>query len=278
VVGRVLAWLVVRLLPRVEDVPSSIILQFITTFGVWILADRLGLSGVLTMVCYAISIAREAPDLTPARLRIPSYAVWETVVFVMNVLAFVLIGLQIRPILGSLDRASRDVYLYAAGAVLVTVIVVRFAWVMTHSAIARWWIRWSGFHPPRPMTPSTVRGALVVSWCGMRGIVTLAAALALPTGENGYAFPYRGYIVLTAFCVVLGTLVLQGLTLRPLLRMVALPDDDQVGREVGWARERTLQVVLQTLEGDLSAEAHAVRRECGPLLGGPADILRLGAP
>ena len=91
---------------RVRHVPTAIILQFVSTFGVWILADRIGLSGVLTMVCYAITVARTAPERTPARIRIPAYAVWETVVFVLNILAFIFIGLQIRPILESLEPAD----------------------------------------------------------------------------------------------------------------------------------------------------------------------------
>ena len=86
VVGPALGWLFMRITHRVQDVPTAIILQFASTFGVWILADRIGLSGVLTMVCYAITVARTAPELTPARIRIPSYAVWETVVFVLNIL------------------------------------------------------------------------------------------------------------------------------------------------------------------------------------------------
>ncbi len=267
VVGLVLSRLALRVLTRVEDVPSAIILQFISTFGVWILAERVGLSGVLTMVVYAIAIAREAPDVTPARVRVPAYAVWDTVVFVMNVLAFVLIGLQIRPIVEALERPDRRRYLVAALAVLLTAIVVRFGWVMAHNAIARWRIRRTGFHPPRPMSPPTVRGGLIIAWSGMRGIVTLAAALALPAN-----FPFRGLVLLTAFCVVLGTLVFQGLTLRPLLRVLALPDDDVVGREVGLARERTLQAALDSLQGDESPEAHAVRRQCTPLLRSAAAV------
>ena len=132
IVGPALGWLYLRLMRNVRDTPSAILLQFIGTFGVWILAEHIGLSGVLTVVCYAIAIAREAPSMTPARLRIPSYAVWETVVFLMNVLAFVLIGLQIRPILEPLAPAVRTRYFFVAGAVLVTVILVRIAWVMTY--------------------------------------------------------------------------------------------------------------------------------------------------
>ena len=219
-----------------EDVPTAIILQFVTTFGVWILADRIGLSGVLTMVCYAIAVARTAPERTPARLRVPSYAVWETVVFLLNVLAFVFIGLQLRPILDSLEPSVRGRYFVVAAAVLITVIVVRLAWHMSFNAVIRWRDRRFGFNPPRPMLRPTVGSGLIISWAGMRGIVTLAAALALPP-----AFPFRDLIVLTAFAVVLGTLTLQGLTLGPLLRVLDLQDDDPVGHEVRSARERALQ-------------------------------------
>ncbi len=261
VIGPALAWLFLRVMTKVRDIPTAIILQFVGTFGVWILADRIGLSGVLTMVCYAIAIARRAPELTPARIRIPSYAVWETVVFVVNVLAFVFIGLQIRPILDGLEPGARLRYLYVAGAVLVTVIVVRIAWAMTFNAFVRWRIRRVGFHPPRPMLRPSVKSGLVISWSGMRGIVSLAAALALPVHGSGAPFPFRDLIVFAAFAVVLGTLVIQGLTLKPLLEALDLHDDDPVGQEVGAARERALQAALATLDGDMTETARAVRHE-----------------
>jgi NhaP-type Na+/H+ or K+/H+ antiporter len=256
VVGPALGWISLRVNDRVQDVPTAIIFQFVSTFGVWILADRLGLSGVLTMVCYAITVARTAPERTPARIRIPSYAVWETVVFMLNVLAFVFIGLQIRPILASLEPATRGRYFAVAGAVLLTVIVVRIAWHMPFNAVIRWRERRFGFHPPRPMLRPSVGSGLVISWSGMRGIVTLAAALALPA-----VFPFRDLIVLTAFSVVLGTLALQGLTLGPLLRALELRDDDPVGHEVAAARERALHAGLAELERDPSPAAEAVRQE-----------------
>jgi monovalent cation/hydrogen antiporter len=107
VVGPALGWLVLRSMARVQHVPTSIILQFASTFGVWILAEHIGLSGVLTMVCYAITVARTAPERISARTRIPPYAVWETAVFALNILAFIFIGLQIRPILEGLEEADR---------------------------------------------------------------------------------------------------------------------------------------------------------------------------
>jgi monovalent cation/hydrogen antiporter len=256
VVGPALAWLFLKVIDRVQHIPTAIILQFTTTFGVWIFADRVGLSGVLTMVCYAITVARTAPERTPARIRIPSYAVWETAVFVLNILAFIFIGLQIRPILESLEPAVRGRYFIVAGAVVVTVIVVRIAWHMSFNAVIRWRDRRHGFHPPRPMLQPSIGSGLVISWAGMRGIVSLAAALALPQ-----AFPFRDLIVLTAFSVVLGTLVIQGLTLKPLLRALDLQDDDPVGRELSAARERALSAGLESFAHDRSPVAEAVRQE-----------------
>ena len=260
VVGPALAWLFIRLMKDVRDVQTSIIIQFISAFGVWILADRLGLSSVLTTVSYAIAAARSSPATTPARIRVPSYAVWECVVFLLNVLAFVFIGLQIRPILTNLEPGTRTRYLFVAGMVLVTVIVVRIVWVMTHNTVARWKIRRFGFHPRRPIQPPTLGSGLIISWSGMRGIITLAAALALP-GPGAGAFPFRDLIVVTAFAVVLGTLVVQGLTLRPLIRALDLQDDDPVGREVDAARERALEAALAASAGEASPVAEAVRQE-----------------
>src|SRR5437899_3805481 len=220
VVGPALGWLSLRLNDRVRDVPTSIILQFVSTFGVWSLADRVGLSGVLTMVCYAITVARTAPERTPARIRIRTYAVWETVVFVLNILAFIFIGLQIRPILESLEATDRGRYVVVSVAVLLTVMVVRLAWHMSFNTVVRWRHRRRGFHPPRPMLRPTIGSGLIISWWGMRGIVSLAAAMALPP-----AFPYRDFIALTAFCVVLGTLAIQGFSVKAALRARDLPGD-----------------------------------------------------
>ncbi len=256
IVGPALGWVTLRVMDRVQHVPTAIILQFVSTFGVWILAEQIGLSGVLTMVCYAVSVARTAPERIPARTRIPTYAVWETAVFALNILAFIFIGLQIRPILDSLEPAERGQYFAVAGAVLLTVIVVRLAWHMSFNGVVRWRHRRFGFHPPRPMLRPTVGSGLIVSWAGMRGIVSLAAALALPS-----AFPYRDLIVLTAFSVVVGTLVIHGLTLKPLLRALDLDDEDPVGHEVSLARERALRAGLASFAHETSPVADALRHE-----------------
>jgi CPA1 family monovalent cation:H+ antiporter len=256
VAGPALGWLLLRSMAHVRHVPTVIILQFITTFAVWIIAEHLHLSAVLTTVCFAIFVAQSAPQRTPARLRIPAYAVWETTVFAINILAFIFIGLQIRPILASLEPGETSRFLVVAGAVLLTVIIVRFAWHMPFNAVIRWRDRAVGFHPPRPMLRATVGSGVLISWAGMRGIVSLATALALPID-----FPFRGLIVLTAFCVVLGTLVIQGLTLKPLLRVLDLHDDDPVGHEVQAARARALEAALARCGDDQSAIATTIRKE-----------------
>lgn len=256
IVGPALGWLVLRIMDHVRHVPTSIILQFVTTFAVWIFAERIGLSGVLTTVCYAIMLGRSGPERIPAQMRIPSYAVWDTVVFALNILAFIFIGLQMRPILEGLEPANRVPYFAVAGAVLLTVIVIRFAWHMPFNAVVRWRHRHSGFQPLRPMLRPTFGSGLVISWAGMRGIVTLAAAIALPP-----AFPYRDLIVLTAFFVVLGTLVIQGLTLKPLIRALNLHDGDPVGSEVVAARENALRSALSSLNDNTSSIAEVVRQE-----------------
>ncbi|WOH66959.1 sodium:proton antiporter [Bradyrhizobium sp. BWA-3-5] len=276
--GYLCARLWLPLTQRITEAPSAIIVQFAGTFTMWIVAEHLGLSGILTIVAYAITLARTAPAQMPARLRVPTYAVWETVVFVLNVLAFVLIGLQLRPIWERLDDPVRWKYCLVAAAVLGIVIATRIVWVMFYGVVLRFVIARGLL---RTKTAPTVRGGIVVSWCGMRGIVTLAAAFALP--EN---FPYRDLMLLTAFTVVLGSLVIQGLTLRPLIMALRLKDEDPVRSEVARGRAVAYRAALDEIDGDPSEEAELLRLEYRALLlragddGGvasgelPADPLR----
>jgi CPA1 family monovalent cation:H+ antiporter len=262
VAGPAFGWLMQRVLEPVQHIPTAIILTFVGTIGVWLVAEHIGLSGVLTTVCFAMTLARTAPARTPARIRIPTNAVWATVVFALNIFAFIFIGLQLRPIVVELAPPARQQYAVVAAAVLATVIVVRIAWHMSFNAALRWRDRRVGFHPPRPMLRPTVGSGMVISWAGMRGIVTLAAALALP-GD----FPSRDLIVLTAFLVVLGTLLIQGLTLKALLRALDLHDGDPVAREEQAARRRMLEAALARLPPDGSPAVELVRKEFKVRLG-----------
>jgi len=225
------------------------VVQFCSTFGVWILAEQLHLSGIITLVVFAMAASRRAPEIMPARIRIPAWAVWEVSVFVLNVLAFILVGFQLKSIVVRGAIGTR--YVVVAAVVCIAVILARIAWVTGAAAFSRWRCR---PHPdgrpgPRDTVALDARGAAVVGWCGMRGTVTLAAALALPTG-----FPYRDLILVTAFGVVLGTLVFQGLTLRPLLLRLRLEDDGTVDREVRSARVETLRAAMEAAAACPGAE------------------------
>ena len=270
IAGIVLARFYLWATRRIDDIPVSVLLQFIGTFAVWIIADRLELSAILTVIAYAMTIARRAPGRINARHRISSYAVWEVAVFVLNVLAFVMIGLQLRGIGERMRGSDWHTYLVCALAVCVTVVVARMVWVGLYTTIAR--LKIKHFYTGKPsVAMPTYGGSLIVAWCGMRGIVTLAAALALPDGSPNTSFPYRDLIILSAFCVVLTTLVLQGMTLRPLLIWIGLKDDGTVHREVQLARAETARAALRVFEG------HETRPAVGELRRVYEARIRLGA-
>jgi monovalent cation/hydrogen antiporter len=254
IAGILLARFYVWATAPIRDIPVSVLLQFIGTFAVWLIADRLGLSAILTVIAYAMTLARRVSGRIDARRRISSYAVWDVAVFVLNVLAFVLIGLQLRGIATRMSGSNWHTYAICAAAVCLAVILARIVWVGVYVSIARWHARHFG-GPELLARMPTYRGALIVGWCGMRGIVTLAAALALPDGAPGSAFPYRDLIILCAFCVVLSTLVLQGMTLRPLLLWAGLKDDGTVDREIQLARAETARAALRVLAGQESRPA-----------------------
>ncbi|HEV7669365.1 MAG TPA: sodium:proton antiporter, partial [Thermoanaerobaculia bacterium] len=257
VLGLVLERILLGVIGRIDDVATAVVFQFCGTFGVWMLAERLHLSGIITMVVFAIAAARHSAALTPARIRIPSYAVWEVAVFVLNVLAFILVGFQLKSIAARVTGAEGTRYAIVSAVVCVAVILARIAWVTGAAAFSRWRCRPRPDNTPGPhdAVALTAGGAAVVGWCGMRGTVTLAAALALPTGAGGGApFPYRDLILVTAFGVVIGTLVFQGLTLRPLLLRLKLEDDGTVDREVRHARIETLQAATKAAAACPGAE------------------------
>jgi len=261
IAGYVFARVSLYLTRRINEAPSAIITQFAGTFTVWILAEHLGLSGILTIVIYAVTLARFAPARTPARLRVPTYAVWETVVFVLNVLAFMLIGMQLGPIWSRLNDGIRTEYCIFAASVLAAVILARIAWVAFYGTLYRA-VASLGILPERFATAGpTLKRGIIVSWCGMRGIVTLAAAFALPEG-----FPYRDLILLTAFAVVLGSLVIQGLTLRPLIVVLRLKDENPVAAEAARARATVYRAALNEIDGDPSEEAEILQLEYRALL------------
>ena len=258
----VLAWVLSRtmlsVMRLVDDVAISVVFQFCGAFLVWILAERLHLSGIITTVVFAMLASRRAPESTPARLRIPAFAVWEVAVFVLNVLAFILVGFQLRSIAARVDSATGLRFAAFAAAIAAAVIIARIAWVSGAAAFSRWRCGPGpeGVIMPGDAVALSPRAAIAVGWCGMRGTVTIAAALALPP-----AFPHRDLILTSAFGVTLATLVIQGLTLRPLLLRLRLEDDGSVDREVRLARADTLRSALDKVKnGTVTGSAQLIVR------------------
>ena len=254
--GFATAWLIRQALRGVADAPNAILLQFISTFGIWIAADRLGLSAIITVVVHAMVTARLAARI-PAAVRAPSYAVWETVVFALNAMAFALVGLQVGPLWRDLAAGQRAEYSLFALAVLAAAVLSRIVWVLVyHGANRLFFLRAQEGAAP------TARGALVVGWSGMRGVVSLAAAYALPQD-----FPARDLLLLATFAVVMGTLVIQGFTLGPVIRLLRLKDDGLLAGEIRRAREAVLGAALQRLKDEPAEPAERLRRHYHEHLG-----------
>lgn len=249
VLGIALAWLSTRLMPFVAGTLGGNLMEFATAFAVWILAERLSLSPILCIVAFAMTVARTAGLRQSPRVRVHSFAVWTSVVFVLNVLAFLLMGMQVRGILADISRDQLRLAADFAALVVVAVVVVRLVWVLAYNWLARMIPFLRGDYDPANTAQS-----ILVGWCGMRGLVTLATSLALPAD-----FPQRDLIVLTAFAVILATLVVQGMTLVPLVRLLKLDGDEGPAKELSKARVILANVALATLEGQSGKDAENLR-------------------
>jgi CPA1 family monovalent cation:H+ antiporter len=227
-VGLGVGWIVALVRIRLDNIPAEIAISLLTGFLAYIPAEALGVSGVLAAVTVGFYLGWRSPELSTPAMRLQGLAVWETLVFLLNALLFTLIGLQLGPILDALRGESTADLILDALVVTATVMLIRIAWVFA-----------SG---PREF------GA-VIGWMGMRGAVSLAAALALPLETDaGAPFPGRDLIIFLAFVVILGTLVGQGLTLPKLIHRLDLEEDGLEAKEDTKARIHAADAALLRLE------------------------------
>jgi CPA1 family monovalent cation:H+ antiporter len=248
----------------VKDTLGGVLLQFVTAYVMWVTAQHLGLSAVLCVIAFAMTLSSrlEPADFT-ARMRVESYAVWTAVVFTLNVLAFLLMGMQSRSIVLRMQGPHLRHSLAFAGLVFVAVVITRMVVVLGYGY---WEYR-------RDKSPEARNEAIFMGWCGMRGFVTLATAFALP--EN---FPHRDTVVLTAFFVALASLVVQGFTLEPLVRKLGLDRSRQSLEEVASARVALARTALESIAAEQGPEAENLqyrlslklqrcmdRGQCGPM-------------
>ena len=238
-IGLGVGWIVAFVRIRLNNIPAEITFSLLTGFLAYIPAQALHVSGVLAAVTVGFYLGWRSPEVSTPAMRLQVLPVWETLVFLLNALLFTLVGLQLRPILDALRGQSTAELLIDAAAVTLTVVIVRLVWVFTAG--------------PR-YYPS------VIGWMGMRGAVSLAAALALPLQtDTGASFPGRELIIFLAFAVLLGTLVGQGLTLPKLVRRREFDDDGLEEKEDTKARVLAAEAALQRL--DELADEEWVREE-----------------
>jgi CPA1 family monovalent cation:H+ antiporter len=245
-IGLVAGWAIVNVLARLDDPPVEVLISLLAPFAAWLPAEALGVSGVLSVVTAGIVVGRAAPRILGSDARVLGSGVWQMVVFTLNGLVFILIGLQLPTILDNLS-ASRSFGELASWAVVVsvTVILVRLAWVFP------------GTYLPRVLSarvrarerPPAPRNVLIMGYAGMRGVVSLAAALALPHAVSGGApFPERDLVIFLTFSVILATLVGQGLTLPWLIRLLGVGDDGSAAHEELHAREAAVLAAMERLD------------------------------
>ena len=205
---------------RIDDGPIEIALSIFTPYAVYLLAESLHGSGVLAVVACGLYLSRQSAQFLSASVRLQVSAVWDSLTFVINGLVFVLIGLQLPQVLAGIrEHNTRQLLLYGA-FFSVIVILLRLLWMFPAAHLGyfiRRWVLRQNYGAPG------AKQIFLIGWTGMRGVVALAAAIALPeTVANGSPFPQRNLILFLTFSVILVTLVLQGLTLPSLIRALGL--------------------------------------------------------
>jgi CPA1 family monovalent cation:H+ antiporter len=238
-VGLGVGWLIRQVRRRLDNPPAEITISLLTGYLAFLPAELIGVSAVLAAVTAGIYLGWHTPELTTPQVRLQGVAVWEIVQYMLNALLFVLIGLQLPVVMEALEDVSATQLLWWATLVSLAVIILRFAWVFAVLNLPKWIAgRMAGW-----------RAGVFLSWTGMRGAVSLAAALALPLETDaGAAFPGRDLILFLTFAVILATLVGQGLTLPLIIRLLRLEEDGKDEREDAKARIHAAEAALARLE------------------------------
>ena len=242
VIGRVIRF--IRF--RTSNPPLEVTIAFLTGYIAFLPAAAIGVSGVLAVVTAGVYMGWHTPELTTVDTRLQGAGFWAIFNFLLNALLFGLVGLQLRPILDQLHGLSWEQLLGYAALLWVVVMAIRFAVGFPVAHVPRWLS-----HSLRQRDPAPPWQFITfVGWAGMRGGVTLAAALAIPLEtDTGAPFPDRPLVVFLAFSIVLSTLLVQGLSLPALVRMLKLErDDDVAAREDAKARVHAVDAALARLE------------------------------
>jgi CPA1 family monovalent cation:H+ antiporter len=238
-VGLLVGWLVAELRRRLDEPVVEIVVSVFTGYAAYLPAELLGVSGVLAAVTAGLYVGWRAPELASAATRLLGFSFWEVLVYLANAVLFILVGLQLRPILEELDGTAMAVLVGQGALVSAVVVAVRLGWGFSVPYLVRLVDR----RPSQVLRRVGARERLMIGWSGMRGAVSLAAALALPLD-----FPMRNLILFLTFSVIFATLVVQGLTLPTLIRRLNFEQDDAEEREEIRARLAATHAALDRLD------------------------------
>jgi CPA1 family monovalent cation:H+ antiporter len=241
---------------RLDDANLEVAIALLTAYTAYIAADRAGASGVLATVAAGIVVARSSPEMLSPGSRLRSYAFWQAATFILEALLFLLVGLELREVLEGIGGSSAGTLAWQAASVIGVLVVLRIAWMYAV-----------------PAAVGTVRRLLaadrlerswgeqlVLGWSGMRGALSLAAALSLPLARaHSTLAQTRGTLVFLSFAAIFVTLVVPGLTLAPLIRRLGMGQSERLRRQVLEARLRVLRAALTRLD-ELAGQEGASER------------------
>ena len=244
-IGLAIGWLIAELRARTTDAPTSVTISLFSGYAAFIPANAIGASGVLAAVTTGLYMGIRGPSVIPARIRLQGRFVWEMLDFIVNASLFVLVGLQLHSVVDRLGAYPPGKLALYAVLVSLAVILTRIAWFFTTPYLIRALDR----RPSQRARRVGPRPRLILAWAGMRGAVSLAAALSLPLTTHAHQpFPDRDLIIFLTFAVIFATLVLQGLTLPGLIKALHVERDGSEESEEIRARLVAAKAALSQLD------------------------------
>jgi CPA1 family monovalent cation:H+ antiporter len=268
-VGLATGWLATQVQKRLDDPPVQTMFSLLTPYVAYFSGEKLHVSGILAVVIAGIYYGWRAPRVLSGRMRLQAVPVWQMVTFILNGILFMLIGLQLPQVIHALPPGSAIAVVKLGVLILVALVLVRFAWLFVATYFPRLFSK--SF---RRRNPAPWQQTALIAWTGMRGADSLAGALAIPfLLADGTPFPGRDLILLLTFCVIFGTLIVQGLTLKPLVRWLRIVDDHVTEKEERLARLRANEAALARIE-DLGSSNQARPESVERLRSEYADRIR----